>query len=428
MTNWNARDDASLQDTVSCSSDSDWNDAQAVAQQLALTNKIQRLSFEREYWNHVWEPFVSRLSQVTTATATNISSNDDCTANTFVAGSFNNAVVMGNPDIDCNKYVKFGALKEWCVRQYGQDGYRLATGHYARLYRPADSPSSEVAKTLEENPWLLDSDDETLLLAALDSSKDQSYFLAGCSAASLANVAFPLGDLHKNHGPNSVRALAEAYQLPTATKRDSVGICFVGTRHGGFRQFVRDYLPTVASEPVEFVNIETNQVVGTTSEPDFAGLWAIGQGAKIGGSAQRYFVAGHETPLDRHNRVLVCPGTNHPALFSDTMSITELHWVAQQMPAPLRQQKTMRVKCRIRHLQPFIDATLICHSESARETDHTVTVVFDEPVRGVARGQFAAFYLGAVCLGGGPIDQVGRTLFEQEREQTGEQRHYATSN
>ncbi|GKY95767.1 hypothetical protein MPSEU_000537500 [Mayamaea pseudoterrestris] len=415
MSNWNAQDDASLAPTVSCSSDADWKDAQAVAKHLALPH-IQRLSFEREYWINVWEPFVDQLS-ASDATSTAINNENVPDPAIHNLGSFNNTFTMGNPDIDCNKHVKFGALTDWCAQQFGDDGYQLATGHYARLYRPGDEDETteHVIETLNENPWLVDdNEDSPLLLSAVDASKDQTYFLAACSATSFRNVSFPLGHLNKKVGSQSVRALAQTYQLPTAAKRDSVGICFVGTRHGGFRRFLQEYLPVPAMDRVEFVDVESNALVGTTLESDFACLWTIGQGAKIGGSAQKYFVAGHDAASS--NRVFVCAGTNHTALFAESLTVKNMHWVAGAIPAPLQANGTMRIQCRIRHLQPLMDATLVYNNEGATQAHDELIVDFDEPVRGVTKGQFAAFYVGAICLGGGPIASVGQTLYEQGRE------------
>jgi tRNA U34 2-thiouridine synthase MnmA/TrmU len=334
---------------------------------------------EREYWNFVFEPFVHEL----------------------LKGR------MGNPDIGCNVHVKFGALLEHARAKFGPET-RLATGHYARLWHPdaSNDPPKDALATINGHSWLIDAQNTTamsgpLLLSAVDTTKDQSYFLSGCSSTSLCNVIFPLGNLHKKE---TVRQLATQLQLPTATKRDSMGICFVGKRRDGFRQFVQNYLPA-PTKPVEFIDIESEQVVGTTEAPEHALLWAIGQGAKIGGSAHKYFVVRR-----KENCIWVCQGTKHPSLFTDSLTVEAIDWVSRALPLPLQTQKELRVQCRIRHLQPLMDGTLYCKENGSFE------LLLDRPVRAVAPGQMAVFYIGQVCLGGGPIASAGESYFARNEE------------
>jgi tRNA-specific 2-thiouridylase len=414
MSNWNARDDESLQTTTTttCSGNLDWKDAQAVAKHLQCS--IQRLNFEREYWNMVFEPFVNHLT---------------------------NHNSMGNPDMACNKYIKFGVLQDWCRKQYGSGEYELVTGHYARVWKQqrenADKSNNhnnnipaDVLAVLEQAPWLIDDSQQqdqssVLLLSAMDHSKDQSYFLAQCSQSSLRNVRFPLGNYyktatankhkHKHNTPSfsSVRDLASQFQLPTAQKRDSMGICFIGTRKHGFRHWMQDYLPP-STTPVTFQNIEDSSIVGVTFETDHACLYTIGQGAKIGGSAQRYFVVGQDVSS---NTVWVAPGTHHPALYTEQFTVSSINWINERLPLPMMQQQgSLTVLVRVRHLQPLQLATLVWTTTTTPDdSSSSLSVHLHQPMRGVTPGQFAAFYIGTVCLGGGSIATVGPSLYEQGR-------------
>lgn len=443
MTNWNPNDtedrsthhhprgggdddshDSSFSPTTTtsagCSGESDWADAQATAHQLGLS--VHRVQFQADYWHHVFEPFLQDLQ----------------------------SGLMPNPDIGCNRYLKFGALSQYVFAKYGNDAL-LATGHYARLWHRGGSGASNTTghaqppacliPTFEQHPhfadWLMQpsslddhhhNDDETILLQAADPTKDQSYFLAGCSSSQFRNVLFPLGDYCKgsnqdwkqqSHLPPSsattptttttVRQLASQHQLPTARKRDSTGICAVGKLRQ-FRNFVYDFLPP-SDRPATFVDIETGNVVGNEWNAH-ACLYAIGQGAKISGSACRYFVVDTDPST---NTVQVCAGTRHPALYASSMDI-HLHWIVPRFeelvddPA-MGDVGTLRVQCRIRHLQPLQNATLI----RTENTPGGWRLELDEAVRAVAPGQMAVLYLGLVCLGGGPIVRRGPTDFERLR-------------
>lgn len=393
MSNWNLYDD----DTVHCTTEVDWKDAQAVARHFHCP--IRRVALEAEYWTCVFEPFLDGLS----------------------------SQQMGNPDIACNTYIKFGALLENVKQRFGQDTV-LATGHYARLWDPLQqtTPPPCLQHALEADStglmdWLVEQSMESnasILLAAADSSKDQSYFLSGCSGQALRDVRFPLGDLYKKgpgHNENSrtVRQLAMDWKVPVANKKDSTGICFVGKRRS-FRDFLlqNQYLPP-AQAPVDFVDIDTQKIVGTTApENAHPVLFTSGQGAKISGSKTKYFVVGiltdGDTSDDNRHKVGVCAGTHHPALFANTLFIDNINWVTGCPPPQLRNGQSLHLKCRIRHLQPLQTCTLSC------EDNDQYKIVFDLPLRGITSGQQAVLYdpSGVVCLGGGAISARGPSFFE----------------
>jgi tRNA U34 2-thiouridine synthase MnmA/TrmU len=228
----------------------------------------------------------------------------------------------------------------------------------------------------------------------------------------------------------TVRQLAADMELPTASKRESMGICFVGKRPGGFRSFVADFLPP-ATHKIDFVDVDTGAVVATSQQPEHASLYTIGQGAKLGGSSQKYFIVDREP---ENGIVRVCAGTHHAALYADSLTVA-VHWMARnQAPRPLRMKKgggEMRAQCRIRHLQPLVDCTIVAVAATVGTMDRDSSssssggtgpppaakyqVHFDKPVRGITLGQTAVFYVadGLICLGGGPITERGATYFEQ---------------
>lgn len=393
MSNWNLYDD----DSVQCTTEVDWKDAQAAARHFCCP--IQRIALEAEYWTCVFEPFLDGLSS---------------------------HKQMGNPDIACNSYIKFGALLENVQQRFGQDTV-LATGHYARLWNPRreTTPPPFLQTVLETDStglvsWLTEKSiqsNSSILLAAADFTKDQSYFLSGCSGHALRDVRFPLGDLYKKKpGPTkdiqTVRQLASDWRVPVASKRDSTGICFVGKRRS-FRDFLlqNQYLPD-AQAPVDFVDVDTQTIVGTTApENAHPVLFTPGQGARISGGPTKYFIVGVLKPADgfHHHQVGVCAGTHHPALYADALLMENINWVTGCPPPQLLNGQYLRLKCRIRHLQPLQNCTLSCKGIGRYR------ISFDLPLRGITSGQQAVFYdpSGLVCLGGGAISERGPSFFER---------------
>jgi len=419
MSNWDTLEDDSVS---SCTSEKDFRDALLVANHLKIPlNRVT--SLQSDYWCSVFEPYIERLAKG----------------------------ITGNPDIACNTHVKFGALWPHIQQKYGRDA-QLATGHYARLWHRNKNANeipdcvqeqAEAAAAFQTLDWLRrwgGSDGlDPLLLAANDRTKDQSYFLSGCHAASLRHVLFPLGEYCKNNKPPSdiennnvnnlptVRQLAGDWQLPSATKRDSMGICFVGKRKAGFASFVQDYLPP-PQKKLQFVDIDTNQVLHRTHEPAHHVLYTTGQGAKLAGLATKYFVVDNDhhhhyhhdnSSIDNNDNdfhtITVCAGTHHPALYSDSLTLQSVHWMSgggSEPPLPLRLYRRLRAQCRTRHLQPLVDCTLELLDD---DSSSTVRVILDAPLRAITVGQHAVFYClnGLVCLGGGPIANRGASYLEQ---------------
>ncbi len=181
-----------------------------------------------------------------------------------------------------------------------------------------------------------------------------------------------------------------------------MGICFVGKRD--FGDFIHQYLPE-PPKPGVFVDVDTGQVVGTHQG---SLLYTIGQGAKISGASQRWFVVGRAHG-DDDTTLLVCSGTHHAALYSDSLFLRQIHWIGGSVPPPLQSTGRMRIQCRTRHLQPLVSAEI-----SGNEQDGW-TIHFDKPIRAITPGQLAALYVGdegLVCLGGGSIWKRGASYHE----------------
>ena len=263
-----------------------------------------------------------------------------------------------NPDVLCNSEIKFKAFLEHALRLGAS---YIATGHYVRL---ASSPTG------------------VKLLKARDSGKDQSYFLHAVPQAALRRAIFPLGELLKV----DTRRLAREAGFANHDKKDSTGICFIGERR--FAAFLGKYLP---ARPGEVVTPE-GRVMGRHNGLMYYTLGqrqGIGIGGASGTEAAPWYVAGKDM---QKNQLLVVQGHDHPLLLSGAMEAAELHWVAGEAPAaPLRCSAKTRYRqadqgCRI-----------------AAITGARCRVEFDVPQRAVTPGQYAVFYTGEQCLGGGVI-------------------------
>lgn len=326
MKNWEEDDD-----TDYCTAAADLADAQAVCDKLSI--KLHKINFAAEYWDNVFEHFLAE----------------------YKAGR------TPNPDILCNKEIKFKAFLEYAAEDLGADF--IATGHYVR--RPP----------LDQQPKLL---------RGLDSNKDQSYFLYTLSEQQVAQSFFPVGDIEKP----IVRAIAEDLGLATAKKKDSTGICFIGERK--FKDFLARYLPAQAGD----IKTVDGQVIG---RHDGLMYHTLGQrkGLGIGGVKGASENAWYVVEKDLVNNVLiVAQGQDNSALLSSGLIASQLHWVGRQ---PIREKLRCTVKTRYRQ------ADILCEIQPL--DDETIRVIFDEPQIAVTPGQSAVFYQGEVCLGGGIIEE-----------------------
>ncbi|MBI2124043.1 MAG: tRNA 2-thiouridine(34) synthase MnmA [Candidatus Wildermuthbacteria bacterium] len=293
--------------------------------------------------------------------------------------------VTPNPDMMCNKEIKFGLFFEKAMRLGANF---VATGHYARIVRHGISgkhlvppqrggrvarsapdpsgPCSGACASLPENavPHLLE---------AVDKNKDQSYFLSFIKPEVLAYVLFPIGEYTKPQVRESARKLG----LPNAERKDSQGICFVGKVD--VTDFLKEY---IAPHKGEIVDMAGN-VLGTHEGSIY---YTIGQRSGLGLSGGPYYVVSKDQAA---NKVLVTK--DEQDLQRKDVVIRDMNWMGGQPAEPLE------VTARIRYRQDRVLATLI-----PRE-DKDFRLVFQEPQRAVTPGQFAVLYLNETLIGGGVI-------------------------
>jgi len=264
-----------------------------------------------------------------------------------------------NPDVLCNCEIKFDAFLRFAL---SLDASALATGHYARLKK--------------ENGIVT-------LLRAADEGKDQTYFLAGLTQAQLLPALFPVGGLQKKE----VRTLALEAGLSTALKKDSTGICFIGERN--FKRFLMQYLP---AQPGDMVTLD-GIIVG---RHDGLMYYTLGQRRGLGiggqkeGSGESFFVIAKDMGK---NRLIVQQG-EHEELYSIGLTADKVNFIAGEPPA-----KSFSCTAKFRYRQSDRRVNVTMHGDGC-------TVDFLEPQRAVTPGQWAVFYDGEVCLGGGPIDET----------------------
>lgn len=290
-----------------------------------------------------------------------------------------------NPDVLCNREIKFKAFWEVAKEKGAQF---VATGHYCRK---AETPEGEYR-----------------LLRGVDDTKDQSYFLCQVTQNQLSHALFPVGEMTKKE----VRRQALALRLPTAERRDSYGICFVGEvnlpaflsqklkpKEGDIVEIPHDLMPpyrgeSLAEQALAYPLVrEMGEVVGHHHGAQF---FTIGQrkGLGVGGKAEPLFVVGVDTAK---NIVYVAQGKHHPYLYRSVAYVpaAEVHWIRPSQQ--LNEGASLRVMARLRHRQPLQPATLYAHMEG-------IYLKFDTPQRGITAGQFAAWYNGDELLGAGAVD------------------------
>jgi tRNA-specific 2-thiouridylase len=314
--------------TGPCTTDADRKDAVAVCGRLGIP--FHARNFASEYWDGVFAYFLAE----------------------YAAGR------TPNPDVLCNREIKFKTFLEH-AQALGAE--KIATGHYARVdFR----------------------DGRYRLLRAVDTAKDQSYFLHALGQSQLAATLFPVGEIEKPR----VRELAREAHLPTHAKKDSTGICFIGERD--FRSFLAQYLP---AKPGLMLSPE-GQTIG---EHQGVMYYTLGQrnGLGIGGrkeaSGAAWYVVGKDVQA---NVLYVAQGGENHWLQSDRLEASGAHWIDGAEPAV-----NFRCTAKTRYRQ----ADKACMVEVDGDT---VRVRFDEPQRAVTPGQSVVFYDGQTCLGGAVID------------------------
>lgn len=326
MKNWDEDDGTDL-----CTAKQDYADALAVCERLGIP--LRTVNFAAEYWDQVFEVFLAE----------------------YRAGR------TPNPDILCNKHIKFRAFLDYAMDLGGE---KIATGHYTRV--------DQV-------------DGSYRLLKGLDPGKDQSYFLYTLGQEALSHTLFPIGHLCKAE----VRALAVKAGLVNAGKKDSTGICFIGERR--FREFLQRYLPAQPGP----MQTPDGECVGRHHGLMY---YTLGQrqGLDIGGRRGATPEPWYVLKKDLVNNVLIVgQGHDHPLLFQPVLQAGQLDWVSGAAPAPYF---VCTAKTRYRQPDQACEVMLLA--------DGRCRVVFAQPQRAMTPGQSVVFYQGELCLGGGVIERT----------------------
>ncbi len=331
MKNWDEPDEFGQ-----CRWEEDVGDALDVCEKLDIP--INTVDLSQSYWDGVFAEFLREYKRGRTP----------------------------NPDILCNREVKFKAFLEH-IDTLGGD--IVATGHYAQI---AHHPETGFQ-----------------LKRGLDQNKDQSYFLYALNQTQLARSIFPIGGLDKP----LVRELAKKAELAVHKKRDSTGICFIGERK--FREFLSGY---IATKPGAIKTLE-GKVIG---QHEGVAFYTMGQreGLGIGGvkgyPSGPWFVAGKNTDT---NELIVTQGHNHPSMMSSSLTADQVHWIA-----PFEPKFPLVCTAETRYRQK--DAA--CSVMLAK--DGFLNVEFDLPQRAITPGQSVVFYDEDICLGGAIIDSIGNKV------------------
>ncbi len=330
MKNWEE-----LDENGHCSAENDYQDVVKVCEQIDIP--YYSINFVEEYRDNVFAHFLKE----------------------YEAG------YTPNPDILCNREIKFKVFFDK-AKELGADF--LATGHYCRIEEKAD---------------------KAYLKKGVDAGKDQTYFLYAINGDVLKHVLFPVGHLQKKQ----VRLVAQKFNLATAKKKDSTGICFIGERN--FKEFLSQYLK---SSRGEFVHLETKRIMG---EHDGSCFYTIGQrkGLGLGGPGGPWFVAGKNI---QDNSVYIVEGEHHPALYADFLTANEVSWIQDAPTFPLQ------CKAKIRYRQQDQECVVTQEGEELK-------VEFVKPQRAISIRQSVVFYLGDICLGGAMIKSMGPSYFEQNK-------------
>lgn len=315
-----------------CPQEKDYQDAQKVAEQLGIP--LLRIDFIKEYWDHVFSFFIEEYQKGRTP----------------------------NPDILCNKFIKFDAFKKFA----GQNGCDyIAMGHYAK-------------KVFKDGHYYLEK--------CYDQNKDQTYFLSQINEEQIRSCLFPLGDIDKT----KVREIAHKLNLVIADKKDSTGVCFIGERN--FREFLKNYIP---AHEGNIVDIDTNKVIGKHKGVYY---YTVGQhkGLGIGGisgeAASGWFIVKKDA---KNNILYVTRGDNQHYLLSNKCIVRKLNFINPDEKFP--QEVTVKFRYRQKDHPCVID----------KKGDEIICTY--DYYKAVTTGQEAVFYnKDGLMIGSGTIDEVCR--------------------
>lgn len=306
-----------------CPQEKDYQDALAVAKKLNI--KLHRVDFVKEYWDDVFLNFIQEYKKGRTP----------------------------NPDILCNKYIKFKAFADYAFNNLNAD--YIAMGHYANVQNGH-------------------------LYRALDQEKDQSYFLSQLTFEQLKRVLMPLAKIKKSE----VRQIANQLNLETANKKDSTGICFIGERR--FTEFLKNYIPM---QKGDIVSIIDNKVLGKHQGCFY---YTIGQrkGLNLGGMTEPHYVCGHNV---QKNILYVAPTSHMEYLDSDCLIASNLNLNNQDFDP-----NNLTAKFRYRQADIKVKVEFLDNNE--------IKVLYPQKCQSVTPGQQVVLYDGQKCLGGAVIEKV----------------------
>lgn len=312
-------------DGLSCTAEEDIELATATARKYGL--KFEIVDLQKEYWDNVIAYTLEKVKHGFTP----------------------------NPDVMCNKLIKFGCFD----RKVGHTYDRIATGHYA--------------STCEING-------KTWLATAKDPIKDQTDFLAQIDYLQVSRLMFPLGNMLKEE----VRATASAAKLPSARRKDSQGICFLGKIN--YNDFIRRFL---GERPGAIIELETGREIGSHK-----GFWfhTIGQRKGLGLSGGPWFVVEKDT---EKNILYVSRGYDTEKQYGNRFRLTDFHFITEN---PWKDGKHQDIRFKIRHTDVFQYGTLTCHNGEC-------LIESEERIQGIAPGQFGVIYdsKAHLCIGSGEI-------------------------
>ncbi|WP_322936182.1 tRNA 2-thiouridine(34) synthase MnmA [Mycoplasmopsis cynos] len=310
-------------DSNVCTQEIDYNDAKQVAEKLEIP--LHRVDFVNEYWDYVFQDFINEYKKGRTP----------------------------NPDILCNKYIKFSAFAKYAFENLKAD--YIAMGHYAKVL-------------------------DGRLYRAKDQNKDQTYFLAQLSHEQLKKVIMPLAELEKSQ----IREIAQKLNLVTANKKDSTGICFIGERN--FGQFLQNYIP---AQEGDIIDITTNKNVGRHIGTFY---YTIGQrkGLNLGGMSEPYYVCGHNA---KENILYVAPSSRPEYLLSNSL-------IASGYTFNHEIYDKNNLSAKFRYRQKDIPVQLEVLNENQ------IKVYYPKTSSAVTPGQQIVLYDGEKCIGGATIDEL----------------------
>ncbi|CAK9813051.1 Mitochondrial tRNA-specific 2-thiouridylase 1 [Anthophora plagiata] len=372
MKNWDIADE-----TGTCQTQEDYKHAQWVCKKLEIP--LVEVNFVKEYWNNVFS---------------------------YLTEEYENGHTP-NPDILCNKYIKFDEFFKFARKELQADA--IATGHYVKT---SFGPYLEHFKP-NTNVRLLQGDDTV---------KDQTFFLSQVPQEALRYSMFPIGE----HLKTNVKQIAHESKLDLILhKKESMGICFVGKRN--FQDFISQYIP---NKPGYLIDLDSGQVVGKHKGFHH---WTIGQRVKLGSFPAAFYV--YKKDIRSNNIIVVCrnnyipinhfietkylrkllltlkvQGTNHPALYTDFIVTNTPHWISSEPSEFSNFGKLLCCDFRFQHRDPLVPCTV------HKTLKNQLVIQISQPLRALTDGQFAILYKERECLGSAAITFSGPSYYSLKQE------------